>query len=93
VVILFADGTPKTAALVKAVSDPAAEAEIAKCAYARIDFKADSAEAKLLNVTAGATLVIVDPVPTPPKVLKSLATATPAQVIKEVTEGMKALKK
>ncbi len=93
VVILFADKTPKTAALLKAVSDPNAEAEVAKCAYARVDFKADSAEAKLLSVTAGGTLVFVDPVPTPPKVLKSLTAATPAQVIKEVKDGMKALKK
>lgn len=92
-VILFADKTPKTAALIKAVSDPNAEAEIAKCAYAKVDFKAESAEAKLLAVKEGGTLVIVDPVPNPPKVLKSLTAATPAQVIKEVTDGIKAVSK
>ena len=58
-----------------------------------MDFKADSAEAKLLGVTAGGTLVIVDPVPNPPKVLKSLTAATPAEVIKEVTAGIKAVQK
>jgi hypothetical protein len=93
VVLLFSDKSPRSAALLKAVSDPNAEAEVAKCAYARVEFKADSPEAKLLNVTEGGTLVFVDPVPTPAKVLKSLTTATPAQVIKEVTDGMKAIKK
>ena len=93
VVILFADKTPRTAALVKAVSDPNAEAEVAKCAYAKVDFKADSAEAKLLGVTEGGTLVFVDPTQNPAKALKSLTTATPAQVIKEIADGTKALKK
>lgn len=93
VVILFADKSARSAALLKSVSDPNAEAEVAKCAYARVDFKADSPEAKQLAVTEGGTLVFVDPVPNPPKVLKSLTVATPAQVIKEVTDGLKALKK
>ncbi len=93
VVILFDDKGPKSAALLKAVSDPNAEAAVANCAYARVEFKKDSEAAKLLSVSEGGTLVFVDPRPSPPKVLKSLTAATPAAVIKEVNEGRKALEK
>ncbi len=92
-VLLFAGKDAKTQGLIKALSDPSVDGDLGGCAYAKVEFKKDSDEAKLLNVSAAGTLVIVDPTQDPPKVIKSLGAASPASLIKELQAGKKAMEK
>jgi hypothetical protein len=90
-VLFFTDGKGPSQAMLKALSDPAVEAEIAKCSYAKVDFKKDSEEAKTFKVTAAPTLLLLDPRSTPPKEFKRLTSAAPAAILKELQLAAKKL--
>jgi hypothetical protein len=95
VLLFFTDKSPASADVLKVISMPAVEEAIAtKCSYAKVEFKKDSAEAKAYGVTAAPSLVFVDPVPNPPKALKTLdaKAATAAAVVKEVNDTEKKVK-
>ncbi len=96
VLLFFTDKSPASDALLKLISTPAAEEAIATaCSYAKVEFKKDSADAKAYGVTAAPALVFVDPVPNPPKVLKTLTggkDTTVAALIKEVQDTEKKVK-
>lgn len=92
VVLLFADKAGKAPALA-ALSHPSLEEEMATCAYAKVEFKKDADEAKLLKVTAVGTLVLVDARGETPKVLKSLTSTSPAGLLKEIQNARKEMEK
>jgi hypothetical protein len=88
-VLFFSDKGAASTALLKTICDTSLEEAFANCAYANVEFKKDNAEAKKLGVTAAGTLVLVDARPKEPKVLKTLASATPAVLKKEMQDAAK----
>ncbi|HYE99223.1 MAG TPA: hypothetical protein VEJ18_09950 [Planctomycetota bacterium] len=92
VAVLFADKAGK-ASILGALSHPSLEEELASIAYAKVEFKKDAEEAKALKVTSPGTLVLVDARGETPKVLKSLTSATPATLLKEIQNARKEMEK
>jgi YHS domain-containing protein len=91
-VILF---VPKGAVspLLTAISDVSIKPEIENCAFAKVEFNKDSAEAKLLKVTAANTLVLVDPRKDPATVIKALTAGGPPVLLKEIQAARKEMEK
>lgn len=79
--------------LLTAISDPSIEGDISNCAFAKVEFDKDSADAKLLKVTAANTLVFVDPRPEPVKVIKTMTSGAAAAVLKELQAARKEMEK
>ena len=75
--------------LLTAVSDPTIESDISNCAFAKVEFDANSADAKLLKVTAANTLMFIDPRPEPVKIIKTLTSGAAAVVLKELQAARK----
>lgn len=90
-VLFFTDGKGPSQAMLRALSDPAVEAEIAKCSYAKVEFKKDSEDAKAFKVTSAPALLLLDPRPSPPKEFKRLTSAAPAAILKELQLAAKKL--
>ena len=91
-VILFVPKGGKSS-LLTAISDASIKPEIENCAFAKVEFNKDSAEAKQLKVSAANTLVLVDARPEMPKVIKSLTTGGAAAVLKEIQAARKEMEK
>ncbi len=89
--LFFTDGKGPSQAMLRALSDPAVEAEIAKCSYAKVEFKKDSEDAKAFKVTSAPALLLLDPRPSPPKEFKRLTSAAPAAILKELQLAAKKL--
>ncbi|MBI3855659.1 MAG: hypothetical protein HY293_08205 [Planctomycetes bacterium] len=87
VAALFADKTPKTEAFMKLFLDATVNPEILNCAFAKVPFVKDSPEAKLYKVSAAPTLLLIDPTKEPPAVLKTITTATPKTLLKDIQEA------
>jgi hypothetical protein len=87
VAALFADKTAKTEAFMKLFLDAGVNPEILNCAFAKVDFKKDSEEAKLYKVTAAPTLLLIDPTKEPAAVLKTITSATPKTLLKDIQEA------
>jgi len=87
VAALFADKTAKTDAFIKILLDPTVNPEILSCAFAKIEFKKDSEEAKLYKVTAAPTLLLIDPTKEPAAVLKTVTSATAKTLLKDIQEA------
>jgi len=85
--VLFADKSPKTEAFIKLLLDASVNPEIHGCAFAKVDFKKDSEEAKLYKVTAAPTLLLIDPTKEPAAVLKTITSATPKTLLKDIQEA------
>jgi hypothetical protein len=79
--------------LLTAISDPSIEGDISNCAFAKVEFDANSADAKALKVTAANTLVFVDPRPEPVKIIKTLTSGAAAVVLKELQAARKEMEK
>lgn len=79
--------------LLTAISDPSIEADISNCAFAKVEFDANSADAKALKVTAANTLVFVDPRPEPVKIIKTLTSGGAAVILKELQAARKEMEK
>jgi hypothetical protein len=92
-IVFFADKAAASQALLKVVSDPALEEEIAKCAYVRVEYKKDSEDAKKLGVTSAPTLLLIDATGAQPKELKKLTTATPKTLLKDLQDAAKKMEK
>lgn len=92
VALLFADKAGK-APILAAISNPALEEEFATIAYAKVEFKKDSEEAKLLKVSSAGSFVLVDARGDAPKVIKSLTSGSPASVLKEIQNARKEMEK
>jgi len=67
--------------------DAGVNPEILNCAFAKVDFKKDSEEAKLYKVTAAPTLLLIDPTKEPAAVLKTITSATPKTLLKDIQEA------
>jgi YHS domain-containing protein len=91
-VILFVPKTG-TSPLLAAISDVSIKPEIENCAFAKVEFNKDSAEAKALKVTAANTLVLVDARPEAPKVIKALTSGAAPVVLKEIQAARKEMEK
>jgi hypothetical protein len=87
VAALFADKSAKTEAFMKLFLDAGVNPEILGCAFAKVEFKKDSEEAKLYKVTAAPTLLLIDPTKEPATVLKSISTATAKTLLKDLQEA------
>jgi hypothetical protein len=87
VAALFADKSAKTDAFMKLFLDAGVNPEILACAFARVEFKKDSDEAKLYKVTAAPTLLLIDPTKQPAAVLKAITSATPKTLLKDIQEA------
>ena len=92
-VVFFTDKSSGSSAMLKAICDLSVEPEISKCAYAKVEFKKDSEDAKKFNVTAAPALLFLDPTQDPPKELKRLTSAAPAAIVKEIKDGLKKMGK
>jgi hypothetical protein len=91
-VILFVPKGGKSP-LLTAISDVSIKPEIENCAFAKVEFNKDAPEAKTLKVTAANTLVLVDPRPEMPKVIKSLTAGGPPVLLKEIQAARKEMEK
>jgi hypothetical protein len=91
--VLFADRTPKSEAFMKLFLDPAVNPEILNCAFGKVEFKKDSEEAKKYKVTAAPTLLLIDPTKEPAAVLKTITSATPKSLLKDLQESREKLGK
>jgi hypothetical protein len=91
--VLFADKTPKTEAFLKLFLDAGVNPEILGCAFGKVEFKKDSEEAKKFKVTAAPTLLLIDPTKEQPVVLKTITTATPKTLLKDLQEAKEKLGK
>jgi len=87
VVALFADKSAKTEAFMKLFLDAGVNPEILTCAFAKVEFKKDSDEAKHYKVTAAPTLLLIDPTKEPAAVLKTITAATPKTLLKDLQEA------
>lgn len=92
-VILFADRSARTQALIRSLSDLALEPLLGQCSYAKVEWAKDSQEAKDLKVAAGGTLLILDPREEPAKVIKTFTAVAPATLLKELKDGIKKMEK
>lgn len=92
VVALFVPKGGKSA-LLTAISDQSIEADISNCAFAKVEFDKDSADAKLLKVTSANTLLFIDPRPEPVKVIKTLTSGAAPVVLKELQAARKEMEK
>ena len=79
--------------LLTAISDPSIEGDISNCAFAKVEFDKDSADAKALKVTAPNTLVFVDPRPEPVKIIKTMTSGGAAAILKELQAARKEMEK
>jgi hypothetical protein len=91
--VLFADKTPKTEAFLRIFLDAGVNPEILGCAFGKVEFKKDSEEAKKYKVTAAPTLLLIDPTKDPAAVLKTITTATPKTLLKDLQEAKEKLGK
>ena len=91
VALLFAKSGK--APILAALSHPSLEEEMATIAYAKVEFKKDSDEAKLLKVSSAGTLVLVDARGETPKVIKSMSSGSPASLLKEIQNARKEMEK
>ena len=87
VAALFADKSAKTDAFMKLFLDAGVNPEILNCAFAKVDFKKDSDEAKQFKVTAAPTLLLIDPTKEPAAVLKTITSATAKSLLKDIQEA------
>lgn len=87
VAVLFADKTPKTDAFMKLFLDAAVNPEILGCAFGKVEFKKDLEEAILYRVTAAPTLLLIDPTKDPSALLKTITSATPKTLLKELQDA------
>ena len=87
VAVLFADKSPKTDAFVKVFLDATVNPEILSCAFGKVEFKKDSDEAKLYKVTAAPTLLLIDPTKEPAAVLKTITSASPKTLLKDLQDA------
>jgi len=93
VAVLFADKGARSEAFMKLFLDPGVNPEILGCAFGKVDFKKDSEEAKLYKVTAAPTLLLIDPTKEPAAVLKTMTTASPKTLLKELMDAKEKLGK
>jgi len=91
--VLFADKTPKTEAFLKLFLDAGVNPEILGCAFGKVEYKKDSEEAKKYKVSAAPTLLLIDPTKDPAVVLKTITTATPKTLLKDLHEAKEKLGK
>jgi hypothetical protein len=87
VAALFADKSAKTDAFMKLFLDAGVNPEILNCAFAKVEFKKDSEEAKQYKVTAAPTLLLIDPTKEPAAVLKTITSATAKTLLKDIQEA------
>lgn len=87
--IFFSDATPKTEIFLKILSDPSLTDVFAKVAYAKVEYKKDSEDAKKLKVTSGAVLLILDNSGDMPKELKKMTGGTPKSIKTEIEAAVK----
>lgn len=87
VAALYADKSAKTDAFMKLFLDPGVNPEILSCAFAKIEFKKDSEDAKTYKITAAPTLLLIDPTKTPPALVKAITTATPKTLLKDLQDA------
>jgi YHS domain-containing protein len=92
-VLLFGDATPKTKLFTEMLGDPSLDESFGKVAYAVVEFKKDSDEAKKFKVTSSPVLLILDPRPEAPKELKKMTGGAPPTVKSEIEKAVKALSK
>lgn len=93
VALFFVDKGARSQAFLKLISDPSLEADFAKCAYAKVEFKKDSEEARQFKVISAPVLLLVDARKDAPAVLKSLPGGTPKSILKELQDAFKKLEK
>ena len=87
VAALFADKSAKTDAFMKLFLDAGVNPEILNCAFAKVEYKKDSEEAKRYKVTAAPTLLLIDPTKEPAAVLKTITSATAKTLLKDIQEA------
>ena len=92
-ILFFADKAAGSATLLKSLSDLTVEPEISTCAYAKVEFKKDDADAAKYKVTAAPTVLFLDPTMDPPKELKRLTAGGPPAIVKEIKDGKKKMGK
>jgi hypothetical protein len=93
-VLLFLDSGLKSDIFLRMLGDPALPKDLFdKVAFARVEFKKDTDEAKKWKVLSAPTLVIIDNTKDAPKVLKTLTGGSGATVKKELEEAAKLLQK
>ena len=93
VAVLFADKSAKTDAFAKMFLDPGVNPEILGCAFGKVDFKKDSDESKKYKVTAAPTLLLIDPTKDPAVVIKTITSATPKSLLKDLQDSKEKLGK
>jgi len=93
VAVVFADKTPKSDAFLKLFLDAGVNPEILNCAFGKVEFKKDSDEAKLYKVTAAPTLLLIDPTKEPAAVVKTITSATPKTLLKDLQDAREKLGK
>ena len=91
--VLFADKSPKTEAFLKLFLDAGVNPEILGCAFGKVEFKKDSEEAKAYKVSAAPTLILIDPTKQPAAVLKTITSATPKSLLKDLQDAKEKLGK
>jgi hypothetical protein len=87
VAVVIADKTPKTDAFMKMFLDAGVNPEILGCAFGKVEFKKDSEEAKAYKVTAAPTLLLIDPTKEPAALLKTITSATPKTLLKDLQDA------
>ena len=93
VAALFADKSARSEAFMKLFLDAGVNPEILNCAFGKVEFKKDSEEAKHYKVTAAPTLLLIDPTKEPAVVLKTITSATPKTLLKDIQEAREKLGK
>lgn len=92
-VLLFGDAGPKTKLFSEMLGDPSLDESFGLVAYATVEFKKDSEEAKKFKVSSAPTLLILDARGEAPKELKKMAGGSPASVKSEIAKAVKAMAK
>lgn len=93
VAVVFVDKSPKSEAFLKLFVDPGVNPEILSCAFGKVDFKKDSEEARKFKVTSAPTLLLIDPTKDPAAVVKSMTSATPKGLLKDLQDAKEKLGK
>jgi len=87
VAALFADKSAKSESFMKLFLDAGINPEILSCAFARVEFRKDSEEAKQYKVTAAPTLLLIDATKEPAAVLKTITSATAKTLLKDLQDA------